>query len=65
MSEILGSYSADYTSQVEHARNAAGQWFRRSQYRDPRYGYKWTRWALSPAPPETAMPTGRKARLPQ
>ncbi len=62
---IHESHTMDYTARVEHAMNAAGQWFKRIQYRDQRYGYKWTAWSLSSGLPETAFSTGRKARLPR
>lgn len=41
---IHESFSADYTAITQWAQRADGQWFTRSQYRDPRYGYKWGRW---------------------
>ena len=50
MTKILTSYTGDYTGQVEHAQRADGQWFRRSQYRDPRYGYQWKAWSEVAAP---------------
>lgn len=33
-----------------YAQNAHGQWFKRSHYRDARYGWKWTRWTPTSAP---------------
>jgi hypothetical protein len=47
---VVTTYSMDFTSQIQHARRSDGQWFRRTQYRDPRYGYKWGPWKASAAP---------------
>lgn len=44
MAIVFETYSMDYTSIQHRAQNKAGKWFTRSQYRDPRYGYKWTAW---------------------
>jgi hypothetical protein len=63
--EILSSYTMDYTSQIEHAMRADGVWFTRSQYRCPRYGYKWTAWRIASAPSGYTSQTGRSARLPK
>lgn len=66
MTTIYRSFTMDYSSEIEHAQRADGQWFRRSQYRDPRYGYKWTRWSATSFLPERAYPKGqRKIRLPK
>ena len=66
MTKVFRSYSMDYSSQIEHAQRADGQWFTRSQYRDPRYGYKWTAWRETTFLPERASPDGeRRLRLPK
>ncbi len=44
MTEVFETYTMDYTGRIQHAQNKDGKWFRRSQYRDPRYGYKWSKW---------------------
>lgn len=63
---IFRSFTMDYTSQIEHAQREDGQWFSRSQYRDPRYGYKWTPWRTAGFLPERASPDGeRNVRLPK
>jgi hypothetical protein len=64
--EILRSYSMDFTMQVEHAQRGDGQWFRRCQYRDTRYGYKWSAWQpVANGPSGHSSQTGRAARLPK
>lgn len=66
MTMIFETYSMDYTSRREHAQRADGVWFSRSQYRDPRYGYKWSRWERTGFLPERATRMGeRKIRLPK
>jgi len=62
---ILRSYSMDFTMQIEHAQRADGQWFSRVQYRDTRYGYKWSAWKPVGSGPEHGSETGRVARLPR
>lgn len=62
---ILSSYSMDFTMQIHHAQRQDGQWFRRIQFRDARYGYKWSAWRAVPSGPEHGSPTGLKARLPK
>ncbi len=47
---VFESYSADFTSRIETAQRADGVWFSRYQYRDQRYGYKWSPWRRSGAP---------------
>lgn len=37
-------YTMDFTSQIQFAETADGRVFKRSQFRDPRYGYKWAAW---------------------
>lgn len=37
-------YTMDFTSQIEFAVSETGKVFKRSQFRDPRYGYKWGPW---------------------
>lgn len=64
--QILRSYSMDFTMQIEHAQRADGTWFRRCQYRDARYGYKWSPWRAVPnSPTGHVSETGRSARLPR
>lgn len=55
----------DFTMQIEHAQRGDGQWFRRCQYRDTRYGYKWSAWTPVASGPEMGSSTGRQARLPK
>jgi hypothetical protein len=62
---ILRGCSMDYTMQIEWAMRADGQWFKRLQYRDQRYGYKWSAWTTSVAPYTFTSPTGCNARLPK
>lgn len=67
---VYETYSMDYTSRTEWARRADGQWFRRGQYRDPRYGYKWSAWtavAANVAEMNVAdrRPDQRRVRLPK
>jgi len=50
MIKVLTSYTGDYTGRIEHAQRADGQWFKRSRYQDPRYGYKWQSWSEVAAP---------------
>jgi hypothetical protein len=50
MTKILTSYTGDYTGRIEHAQRTDGQWFTRSQYQDPCYGYKWSAWKETAAP---------------
>jgi hypothetical protein len=42
--EFLVGFSVDYTSKKQAAQRSDGVWFTRSQYRDMRYGYRWTAW---------------------
>jgi hypothetical protein len=63
--QILRSCSMDFTMQIEHAMRADGVWFSRCQYRDARYGYKWSAWRQTSAPTSFTSETGRKARLPK
>lgn len=64
---IHESYSADYTAINQWAKRADGQWFARSQYKDPRYGYKWGRWreTTERSLPLRMSPTRIYARLPR
>lgn len=59
-------YSMDYSSQVDFAVSESGKVFTRSQYRDARYGYKWTSWRETAAVAvEGKSPQGpRNWRLP-
>lgn len=66
MTMVYRSFSMDFTSQREHAQRPDGQWFSRYQYRDPRYGYKWSKWQATTFLPERASPAGeRNIRLPK
>lgn len=62
---VIRTFSMDFTSQREHAQREDGQWFTRSQYRDPRYGYKWSAWKPTSAAPANGHPEDRKVRLPK
>jgi len=70
--KIFITYSMDFTSQRQHAQNADGVWFSRSQYRDPRYGYKWGKWTrsfsaptFSDGTPKTQPDRTARVRLPK
>ncbi len=66
MQIIYRDFSMDYTSEREYAQRPDGQWFKRYQYRDPRYGYKWSKWQATTFLPERATKNGeRKIRLPK
>lgn len=66
MTKIFRTFSMDFTSESEYAQRNDGQWFKRYQYRDPRYGYKWSRWEHTSFLPERASLKGEKAvRLPK
>jgi hypothetical protein len=62
---ILDSHSMDFTARIQHAQRSDGQWFTRIQYRDTRYGYKWSSWRAVANGPERGSDTGRTARLPR
>lgn len=67
--EVFESYTMDYTAKVHFAVRADGQWYKRVQVRDPRYGYRFTAWRACTTPDLSAdgrpmIRTGRKARLP-
>lgn len=66
-SEILSGYSMDFTMQIHYAQRADGTWFSRCQYRDSRYGYKWSAWKVTrqPHPEQFLSSTGKIARLPK
>jgi hypothetical protein len=55
---VYEDYSMDFTSRAQVAQNKDGKWFRRSQFRDPRYGYKWSSWR-----PSTFNPEGKSGQL--
>lgn len=65
MTEVFEICSMDFTSRCQYAQNKNGKWFRRTQYRDPRYGYKWSRWQASHFNPEGRRGEPRKVRLPK
>ncbi len=60
--KIYSSWSMDFTTQWEHARDASGQWWSRHQVKTRR-GPQWTAWEIGHAPSEV-RPTGKSARLP-
>lgn len=67
-SPIFESYTMDFTGRIHHAqRESDGQWFKRHQFKDPRYGYKWGAWKKDTRGPENAgLPIpGNGARLPR
>ncbi len=47
--QTFTGYTMDYTSQIQYAVSETGKVFKRSQYRDPRYGYKWQKWSETAA----------------
>ncbi len=59
-------YTMDYTGQIQYAISDSGKTFTRSQFRDPRYGYKWSAWReTTPVAVEGMVPKGAKNwRLP-
>ena len=66
MTTVYSDFSMDYTSESEYAQRADGQWFSRYQFRDPRYGYKWSAWRMTSFKPERARKKGDyKIRLPK
>ena len=64
--QTFKGYTMDFTSQIEYAVSETGNVFTRSQYRDARYGYKWTKWRQTVASAvEGLTPSGAKNwRLP-
>lgn len=64
--QTFTGYTMDYTSQIQYAISETGKVFRRSQYRDPQYGYKWRPWSeTAPVAVEGLSPQGAKGwRLP-
>lgn len=63
---IYENYSMDFSFIIHHAMREDGQWFRRVQYKDARYGYKWSKWRECSAPAMSGiMNAYRKARLPK
>jgi hypothetical protein len=64
--QTFTGYTMDYTSQIQYAVSETGKVFKRSQYRDPRYGYKWAKWSETiQAVIEGKHPQGpRNGRLP-
>jgi hypothetical protein len=66
MTTIYRTFSMDYTSESEYAQRADGQWYSRYQYRDPRYGYKWSAWRKASFLPERATrKDDKRVRLPR
>ncbi len=64
---IYEGHSMDFTSKIEYAVRADGAWFQRWQYRDPRYGYKWSTWRPSAEPTNASANyyNTKKPRLPK
>ena len=65
MVNILESYSMDFTMRIQFAQRQDGLWFRRCQFRDARYGYKWSAWKAVAGGPVNGSTTTQKARLPR
>ncbi len=65
--ESYTGYTMDFTAQIQWAKSESGKVVRRIQGRDPRYGYKWSRWTEVPALAiEGKFNNGAKAwRLPE
>ncbi len=65
--KVFESYSMDYSSRRESAQRDDGVWFTRHQYRDPRFGYKWSKWERSGPPRrlEELASEERRVRLPK
>lgn len=51
---VYESHSMDFTSKVEHAQRADGQWFTRWMSRG-RYGYAWGAWRKTTSRPDGAF----------
>lgn len=47
--ETFNGSTMDFTARIQWAKSASGKVFQRIQRRDPRYGYKWTRWVETAA----------------
>ena len=64
--QTFTGYTMDFTSQIQYAVSGSGKVFCRSQYRDPRYGYKWASWReTAPSAVEGKVQQGpRNWRLP-
>ena len=64
--ESFDGYTMDFTGRIQYALSETGKVFSRSQYRDPRYGYKWAKWhETAPSAVEGLSPRGaRNWRLP-
>jgi len=65
--QVREKYSMDYSSREQYAFDGEN-YFWRSQYRDPRYGYKMSKWKLggkSGFNDERAFPVQAKVRLPK
>ena len=48
MAKAIESYefhTMDFTARIEAAKSESGRYFKRIQVRDPRYGYKWSKWS--------------------
>lgn len=66
MTKIYRAFSMDFTSEREYAQRGDGKWFSRYQYRDQRYGYKWSKWQATSFLPERASLKGEyRIRLPK
>lgn len=64
---IYEGHSMDFTSKIEYAMRADGAWFQRWQYRDSRFGYKWSAWRASVEPTNASANAynAKKPRLPK
>ena len=45
MAKALAAWAGGIHNLIEFAAREDGALFRRNQYRDPRFGYRWTKWA--------------------
>lgn len=62
---VIETHTADFTARIQHAQRADGQWFKRMQRRDPRYGYTWSAWSAVPKAPEGGRKMKASVRLPR
>ena len=65
MTEVFEEFSMDFTSRSQYAKRDDGVWFKRRQYRDPRYGYKWSKWEATSFGPKNAIGMTMRIRLPK
>lgn len=60
--EVFESIGSSVRSEIAH-RIGEDRWFKRSQYRDARFGYKWTPWTTTALRPGVVYNGGRSREL--